>query len=150
MHGSAASSRYEEERDRQIANNKLRLQQLGVTEAADALQAKEVCLPLCPVTAEVLSTPACNSSILGETAPRAWQKPPPARKSQGRRADVTERVQRLSQRLAGKHDKAAAAPDADQDEDSNEEAVCIAAVRLRPASSQRSDPEALREHNEYR
>ena len=37
---SGALSRYEEERDRQIAKNKSRLQQLGVIAAADVLQAQ--------------------------------------------------------------------------------------------------------------
>ena len=46
MHGSAAPSRYEHERERQIAKNQLRLQQLGVVAAADELRAEVK--PVCP------------------------------------------------------------------------------------------------------
>ena len=59
MTGSAAASRYEEERDRQIAKNRLRLQQLGVSAAADVLRAEvQPVLPLIRCALFIPASPA--------------------------------------------------------------------------------------------
>ncbi len=67
MTGSASASRYEEERDRQIAKNRLRLQQLGVSTAADALRAEVQ--PVVPQLAVLL--PSLPRPPMPSTTPRA-------------------------------------------------------------------------------
>ena len=61
MTGSAAASRYEEERERQIAKNRLRLQQLGVTAAADVLRAEVQ--PVLPLVCCALFLPASPRAV---------------------------------------------------------------------------------------
>jgi len=68
--GSAAMSRYEEERDRQIAKNKLRLQQLGVLAAADVLRTEvQPVLPLVRCAVSIAASPAlCPIQTLRSTS----------------------------------------------------------------------------------
>ena len=149
-------SSYEEDRQRQIAKNRLRLQQIGFCEAVEALR-HQVRPPPPSVTAHpgpalTLAATLRKHSASGtsrQTCGVCPQKPPSKDARRGQRTGEPEHSSHGDHCvLPGLPAEAHTPHNEDQGDDVSSQQLAL--VRPPRASLQCEDPDALRQHNYYR